>query len=274
MNSGTDPVPRPFREIAPVAWSYHRGTCRWTHNASHPVEDWPEHPEEHLAAPYHPLPPPAAVRSPLADLLSKRFSCRVFTAEPLTFEQVATLAAAAYGTIGHAAIGLIGLPERPVPSGGGMYPLELYFLIRSGGAVPAGVHHYHPHAHGLEHLRDVELPARYLTYLFMNQRWFAEAAAVVVLTGLPRRTARKYGDRGYRYLLLEAGHIAQNLVLAAGSLGLATCCGGGFFDDELAGLLVADIEDEVPVYAIAVGSPAPLDRASLRRGEASDDDSS
>jgi SagB-type dehydrogenase family enzyme len=83
---------------------------------------------------------------------------------------------------------------------------------------------------------------------------------------VPRRTSRKYGDRGYRYLLLEAGHVAQNVVLTANALGLATCCGGGFLDDELAGLLLADIEHEVPVYAIAVGTPAPLDRTGLRSG--------
>lgn len=260
----------PFRVLADLAWTYHRGTSRWTYNATHASDDRPECPEEHLDAHYHPLPRPAPINSPLGEVLSQRLSCRLFTPEPIAEEHLATLAAAAYGTHGHSTLGRFPFPERPVPSGGGLYPLELYFLMRAGGSVAPGVHHYHPHTHGLAHLRDVELPARYVAYLFMNQRWFAEAAVVAVLTAIPHRSSRKYGDRGYRYLLLEAGHVAQNLVLAAGALGLGSCCGGGFFDDELAGLLLADVEDEIPIYAIAIGHPRPFDRSELRRGEARD----
>ncbi len=261
-------LPSPaFRERAPLAWSYHRATCRWAYNAAHEADDRPEPPEEHLGADFLPLPPPAEPRASLEGLLSDRFSCRAFDDVPLDEKDIATLAALAYGTFGHTSVGAVGLPTRPVPSAGGMYPLELYFLIRASSGLPPGVHHYHPYAHGLEHLRDVLLPSRYISYLFMNQYWFAQAAAIAVITAVPRRCARKYGDRAYRYLLLEAGHVAQNFALAAAALGLGSCCGGGFFDDELAGLILADIEEEVPLYAVALGRPAPVDRAALRIGD-------
>lgn len=257
----------PFRDVAPEAWTLHRATCRWSFNAAHPGLDDPEPPEEHAEAAFISLPvaDPAAPGA-IQRLVGSRFSCRTFTGEPVELVDVAALARAGYGVLGHASVGSLLLPERPVPSGGGMYPLELYFLVRAGGGLPPGVHHFHPHAGGLEHVRAVSLPARYLSYLFMNQYWFAEAAVIAVLTGVVRRTARKYGDRGYRYMLLEAGHVAQNLTLAAAGLGLGSCCGGGFYDDELADLLTADVEHEVPLYAIAIGHPPEEPRAALRSG--------
>jgi SagB-type dehydrogenase family enzyme len=253
-----------FRSIAEHAWTYHRATCRWTYNSSHPGDDDAENANEHLGAPYLPLPPPAPADAALGDLLDARLSCRSFSSEPLTTEDLSSICGAAYGVHHHVNLNRVLLPERGVPSGGALYPLELYVLVGDGGPVPAGVHHYVPHTHGLEHLRDVALPTRYVEYLFMNQRWFAEAGAVLVLTAVVRRTARKYGDRGYRYLLLEAGHVAQTIVLSASARDLGTCCGGGFLDDELAGVLTADVEDEVPVYAIAVGHPSTADRVASR----------
>jgi SagB-type dehydrogenase family enzyme len=87
---------------------------------------------------------------------------------------------------------------------------------------------------------------------------------VVVITAVPGRSLWKYGDRGYRYLLLEAGHAAQNLNLAAVEAGLGCCNLGGFFDEELAGLLLVDTEEEMPLYAVAVGVPASSDRDEQR----------
>jgi SagB-type dehydrogenase family enzyme len=126
------------------------------------------------------------------------------------------------------------------------------------------VYHYVPVHHGLEQLRDEALPRRFQTYLFMGQRWATEAGAVVVITAVPGRSLWKYGDRGYRYFLLEAGHAMQNLNLAAIAVGLGSCNLGGFFDDELAAVVRADVEEEFPLYAAAVGVPATRDRHEQR----------
>ena len=74
----------------------------------------------------------------------------------------------------------------------------------------------------------------------------------------------KYTDRGYRYLLFESGHVAQNIGLHALEHGLGACSLGGFFDDELAALLTADPDHEIALYALAVGRPTDSDRQEQR----------
>jgi SagB-type dehydrogenase family enzyme len=92
-----------------------------------------------------------------------------------------------------------------------------------------------------------------------------DAAVIVVLTTVLERSLWKYGDRGYRYQLLEAGHVAQNLNLVATALGLGSFNIGGFFDSDLANLLGLDIEEEIPLYGIALGTPFTDDRTDLRQ---------
>ncbi|MDQ7992261.1 MAG: SagB family peptide dehydrogenase, partial [Propionicimonas sp.] len=172
---------------------------------------------------------------------------------------------AAYGVGGRSAAGGFTMDDRPVPSGGGLYPLELSLLVRRVDGLVAGVHHYVPAVHGLELVREVALPEAFVTYLFMGQHWVARAAAVFVVSFVPGRSLVKYGDRGYRYALLEAGHLVQNLNLAAAALGLGAVNLGGFYDDELAGLLRIDPETEICLYASACGRPAhPGDRMASR----------
>jgi nitroreductase len=83
----------------------------------------------------------------------------------------------------------------------------------------------------------------------------SEAAAVIVLTGISAKSRLKYGERGYRFTLLEAGHIAQNALLTASALMLDACPFGGFIDD-LDRLLGIDGLDEVSLYLVAVGRGA------------------
>src|SRR5262245_9738467 len=99
----------------------------------------------------------------------------------------------------------------------------------------------------------------------MGQHYLTDAVAVAVIAADVERTLAKYGDRGYRYVLLEAGHCAQNLNVAAAALGLGTCNAGGFFDQELADLLTIDTDAEVHLYAVAVGrAPPGLTRLAMR----------
>ena len=118
-------------------------------------------------------------------------------------------------------------------------------IARAVEGLTPGVYHYAPILAGLEQFREAEIPARLLTYLFMGAP-AAEAACVLVLTAVVSRSLGKYGDRGYRYLMFEAGHVAQNTNLAAVDQGLGACNLGGFFDDELAALLTLDIDLEIP----------------------------
>ena len=255
-----------FRTDHPVAWTFHRNTSRWLHNSIDgppAVDSAPRAPKEFPDAPFTALPAPEA--TPLAELLTHRASCRSFADQPVPLPDMAGLLHAGYGVHGRTRLGALEFLERPVPSGGGLYPLELYLIARSIDTLPPGVYHYTPVTNGLEQLRDVTLPARFLTYLFMGQEVAAEAAAVLVITAVVSRSLTKYADRGYRYQLIEAGHIAQNIGLSAVEHGLGACSLGGFFDDELAALLHCDPDLEVALCAIALGVPAdPADRLQQR----------
>ena len=253
-----------FADDVPTAWTYHRATARWLFNASAGGESPPVRPgREDGGLPWTPLPEGAPLQSSLADTLRARVSCRCFAAEPLTLAQVATVLRASYGSDNRS--GPV-MQDRPPPSGGGLYPLEVTLLVRAVDGLEPGVYHYVPAADGLEQVQQLVLPRPFLTYLFMGQPWVAEAAVVVVLSFAGGRSLTKYGDRGYRYALLEAGHTMQNLNLAVAALGLGVVNLGGFYDDELAVLCGIDVDQELPLYCCALGRPAadPSDRMAMR----------
>jgi SagB-type dehydrogenase family enzyme len=258
-----------FRASHPVAWLFHRNTSRWLHNSLDgglDGADVPQAPKEHPLTPFVPL-PDRGVPTGFEDLLLRRNSCRRFDDGSIGLPRLGRVLSAGYGVSGHSRLGALEFLDRPVPSGGGLYPLEVYVIARAVDGLTPGVYHYAPVLAGLEQLREVDIPARLLTYLFMGQSLAAEAACVVVLTAVVSRSLGKYGDRGYRYLMFEAGHVAQNTNLAAIDQGLGACNLGGFFDDELAALLTVDIDLEIPLYATALGVPASHRRDEQRAFE-------
>ena len=222
----------PLRQGSPLGWSFHWGTALSRLSSRTAIQPPATPGREDPTAAWTPLPPGPA--------LLARESCRWFTPEPVTLPDLATLLRSVRGA----------------PSAGGLYPLEVSVVVRAVDGLPGGVHHYVPAADGLELVRPQAPSADTLASLFLGQRWVADAAAVLVLSARPAPTLAKYGDRGYRYLLLEAGHVAQNLALAAVALGLGAVQLGGFLDDDLARLLRLETEFEVPLYGTAVGHPA------------------
>jgi SagB-type dehydrogenase family enzyme len=256
--------PTAFRIGQPLAWAYHRGTSRGLLNAPAATVSHPQPGREDPTAPWVPLPPGVRITAPLADLVRDRVSCRAFRDQPIGLVELATLLRTGYGTTGVSEDGSLYIVDRAVPSGGGLYPLELSVLVRSIDGLPAGVYHYVPLPDGLEQIRGGALSASLVSYLFLGQPWVAEAAVVLVLSAVCHRSLASYGDRGYRYLLLEAGHVAQNLVLAATGLGLGSVNLGGFLDDELSRLLRLDTESEIVLYGTAIGRASSDDRTARR----------
>ncbi|MFG1815208.1 SagB/ThcOx family dehydrogenase [Kribbella sp. NPDC049174] len=252
-----------FRTDQPLAWTYHRGTAGRPLTAPDTVSS-PQPGREDPTAPWVPLPPGVPIDTPLDGLVRDRVSCRAFQDRPISLPEFATLLRIGYGTTGVTDDGPLYVVDRAVPSGGGLYPLELSVVVRSVDGLPAGIYHYVPLADGLERVSDGAVPGSLVTHLFLGQPWAAEAAVVLVLSAVCARSLLKYGDRGYRYLLLEAGHVAQNLVLAATGLDLGAVNLGGFLDNELSGLLHLDLESEIVLYGTAVGSPSSADRTGRR----------
>lgn len=189
------------------------------------------------------LPPPATLAGPLSEVMRARRSTREFANAPLALHEIATLFGLSYGESPR--------PFRIVPSAGARYPLELFLLAHDVDGLQRGVYHYHPETHTLEPWKSqdiIDVTSRALV-------GGARAAAHVVIGAVFSRTTAKYRERGYRLILLDAGHAMQNLLLAATGLGLASTALGGFVDDELNDLVGFDGVDENVLYAAALGRP-------------------
>lgn len=191
------------------------------------------------------LPPPRREGDlSLEAALTRRRSVREYLPRPLDREQIGQLLWAAYGITGED----VGDELHTAPSAGALYPLEFYVV------TPEGLFHYLAQGHQLHHLRSGDLrPA--LARAALEQESVERAPAVFALTAVYARTTRKYGRRGAeRYVQMEAGHAAQNLLLQATALRL----GGvviGAFEDEAVKSALRLAPGETPLYLIPVGHP-------------------
>jgi len=143
------------------------------------------------------------------------------------------------------------LGRGPVPSAGGLQALELYAVWLAGGWLEPGVYHYDRAGHHLSRVVEGATRERWADLLPSSVQ-YEGGALVWLVVGDGARVERKYGDRGLRFLLLEAGHLVQNLCLVSASLGLATLPLGGCFEREIARELLLPHSDLV-LYAAACG---------------------
>ena len=196
---------------------------------------------------------PAVAPSPLTELNRGRRSTRTFQRQQLPLEAVTALLIAAYGITTIDRSDGAALPvRRSIPSAGGLYPLEIHAFLRRIDGLDDGVYHYDVTGHGLRRMSAGD-PYPSLERVFYTYPFMIEANGVLAMTAVFSRTQKKYGPRGYRYILLEAGHCGQNVCLRAVELGLATLCMGGFVDSSLNALLGLDPTQEGVVYAVAFG---------------------
>jgi SagB-type dehydrogenase family enzyme len=186
-------------------------------------------------------PPPLVGKMSLEEAIRLRRSVREFTDKPLTIEQIGRLCWAAQG---------ITDPQRgfrAAPSAGALYPMELYVV------TPDGVEHYLPKRHVLER----HLPGDFRKTLHQDggvQDAVEKAPATLVIAAEVSRSAKKYRDRAERYCFMEAGHIAQNLLLEATALHLAGLPIGGLDDERAAAALKLPKGYRV-LYVLPIGHP-------------------
>lgn len=143
---------------------------------------------------------------------------------------------------------------RSWPSAGGLYPLDAYVVANNVDGLARGVYHFNVAREQLERLAARD-PRDVLAEGFLWQEFVTDSACVVLLVGVFERTIVKYGERGYRLVLLDAGHAGQNLLLTCEQLGLAATGLGGFADETLARDLRIDGLSRAVVHAVAVGGP-------------------
>ena len=175
----------------------------------------------------------------------ERRSVRVYENEPLTLIEVSQLLWAAQG-ISDSKRGF-----RTVPSAGALYPLAVYVVMGNVEGVTKGVYKYNPHEHELAKIRNGDVRDE-LTIAALGQTCVGHSAVVMVFSAVYERTTRKYGDRGIRYVHMEAGHAAQNVYLQAVSLNLGAVVVGAFEDKEARKLLNISDEEQL-LYIVPVG---------------------
>lgn len=195
------------------------------------------------------------VRSSLEEAISKRVSARTLAPCNLSLEALATVLHYAYGAAPRDKSPYLSRSFRMVPSGGALYPLEIFLYSASVAGLPEGICHYNPVQHRLRLLYEGD-HSNALAKALVQSNVGSEASLTLFITAIFERSTFKYGDRGYRFILLEAGHVAQNICLVATGLGLACLTIGGFLDREVDDLLGLDGVTHSTIYIVAVGGKA------------------
>jgi SagB-type dehydrogenase family enzyme len=184
----------------------------------------------------------------LEEAIDRRHSVRSFTDEPLRLAQVGRLLWAGGGV----SVDGVSGPTRTAPSAGGLYPIEVYLVAGQARDLEPGVYRYRWREHELERIVSGDLRGR-LRRAALGQGAVADAPCVVVLGANYAVTRARYGSRGVeRYVHMDAGHAAQNLLLQAEALGLGMVPIGAFNNSAVRELL--EIETE-PLYLLPVGYP-------------------
>jgi SagB-type dehydrogenase family enzyme len=188
------------------------------------------------------LPPPVTEGGmSVPEAIAKRRSVRQFTQEALTLEQISQLAWAAQGITDPVR------QFRAAPSAGATYPLELYLFTAEG------VFRYVPKDHKLVQL-GAQDRRRELAAAALGQDFVRQAPLDFVITAIYERTSARYGGRAERYVHMEIGHVAENILLQAVALGLGAVPVGALREQAISDLL--DLPSgETPLYIVPVGHP-------------------
>jgi SagB-type dehydrogenase family enzyme len=193
-----------------------------------------------------PPPDPDGSMSLERSLLGRR-TFRSFLPKPIDLRQFSQLCWAAQGTTDEKK------QKRTAPSGGALYPLDLYAAVGDGGieSLGTGIYHYEP-AHHEVLLRTAVDVRSHLAKASYGQMWMAAAPVHLVITAEYKRICGKYGERGIRYAIMEAGHVGQNIFLQAEASGLGAGIVGAFHDQEVSRIMALPPEHE-PLLIMPVG---------------------
>jgi SagB-type dehydrogenase family enzyme len=185
----------------------------------------------------------------LLPLLQKRRSQRRYAgAEPLALRDLSFMLWAAQGITARMGNHYL----RTAPSAGALYPIETYLVVERVAGLTAGLYHFEVEHFQLERL-SAEVRGKDAAHVCLDQDFIGQADLTFFWTAIFRRSMAKYGERGLRYLFLDAGHICQNLLLAAESLSCGGCPVAAFYDQEADALLGLDGRNEAVIYAASVG---------------------
>ncbi len=199
------------------------------------------------------LPKPDEIKIPSADLknaIEHRRSIRSYSREPLTIEELSYLLWCTQG-VQEVVPGSSTL--RNVPSGGARHPFETYPLVNNVTGLKAGLYRFLAIDHKLVEENMASDIADRITEACLRQQFVKTSSATFIWTAVPYRVTWRYGQRGYRFMFLDAGHVCQNLYLSAESITCGVCAIAAYSDDEMNRLLELDGEEQFVIYMAAVG---------------------
>ena len=195
-------------------------------------------------------PPDKGGGASLWQVIAHRRSIRNFKNTPLEREHLSQLLWATQGITREE----MGFEFRTSPSAGALYPVETYVIAHNVENVDQGIYHYSVRDHKLEQLKKGDFRMD-IAKAALDQDMAYAASAVFVWTAVFARAKWKYGQRAYRYVYLDTGHIAMNFALTAVALGLGSCQIGALYDGESNALLEIDGVEESTLYMSVVGHP-------------------
>jgi SagB-type dehydrogenase family enzyme len=184
-------------------------------------------------------------------ILKKRRSRRNFKDKFLSLEELGALLWSTQGVQKEFRETAVTL--RPVPSAGAKHPFETYLIVNRVKELKPGVYRYLSLEHQLLFLfEDPKIDSK-LSEATFKQDFIAQSGVVFVWSCIPFRTEWKYGEESRKYILIDAGHVAQNLYLAAEAMGCGTCAIGAYYQEKMDALLGLDGEEEFVIYMAPVG---------------------
>ncbi len=200
------------------------------------------------------------------EILENRRSARDFNGEPMSLETLSKLLYFGDGisTWWNTPDGL-DWPLRTAPSGGGLFPIETYCMVLNVEGLAPGLYFYHHLKHNLECVVEKDLTGALSEAIPGQAESVRSASVCVILSAVMQRIKFKYGERAYRFLMLEAGHIAQNLLLTAEAEGVGGVAVGGYLDDTMNALLRLDGVEEAVVYLALFGYKQKLPEVTTSR---------
>lgn len=190
-------------------------------------------------------------------VISKRRSVRAYTNDSLSLGELSQLLWATQGVRETIRGPYTQFKLRTAPSAGGLYPIETYLYVNRVQDVGKGIYHYVIGDHELELIREGDF-RKEVQAGSLDQKIAGDAAVLFIWSAVFDRSKWKYLQRAYRYVFLDAGHIAQNLALAAEAIECGSCQIGAIYDDEMNTLLNLDGVHESVIYLSSVGRPRRL----------------
>lgn len=182
----------------------------------------------------------------------RRKTHRVFTEEKITLKQLSYMLWCTQG--------MREVPEnavrssRTVAGGGGRHEFEMYMIVQHAEDIKPGIYHYLPRSHQIEFIKEDDILRDLIVAACGNQKWTAAASVVFVLTAVAYRMEWRYGVYSHPLILMDAGHVSENMYLAATSLDLGCCAVARIGMESVNAIFRLDSDEEIPVMAFAIGT--------------------